>query len=170
MTFLKNIIKALYNRFVSVEERQADAMLQLPKDKIGELAITYFKIEVPRMKLFDKRYKDAYQAAESVVLFDNNTTSFSKMCRDFVRKSSSDDFYLISTLDNLVASVDGFPAQPGNEGSLLMTLITGDVELAKHEKSFIKRRSIIRNAIKTQVPGLNADQLNLAVELVLAMK
>lgn len=172
MKLFRNLAKSLYEAVVPEADRQATALTTITDEQRAQLAITFFGREAALLDRGGQTYKRAKQAAEDLIVSHHSASSIGQVHRKEFARIESDDYVQAVVLGNLLSkdtAVD-LSATPVSLTNQLFGKIEEDVKAARIEKSFIKRRSIIRNAIKREVPSLNSDDLTLAVELVIAIK
>ncbi|ABY63106.1 hypothetical protein ST201phi2-1p279 [Pseudomonas phage 201phi2-1] len=171
MSLIQSIAKTIYTTFVPENVRQEEATAILSDNNRASMALSYIGKEAATLDHSSQEYKRALGAAEALVLLHNRASSFTQMCRSMVRRTSTDSYYVTAVLGNLVYKTEslasGQTSTQGGEADKLLKAIAVEVAAAKEEKSFIKRRSIIRNAVKRELPTMTADDLSLAVELIL---
>lgn len=172
MKLFRNLAKSLYETFVPEAERQAAAVVTITDADRAQLAITFFGREAALLERGSQTYQRAKQAAEDLLVSHHGVSTIHQVHRKEFTRVTEDDFVQAMVIGNLVAkdTATDLSATPVSLTNQLLGKIGDDVEAARREKSFIKRRSIIRNAIKREVPSLNSDDLTLAVELVIAIK
>lgn len=171
MKLIQNIVTTLYNALVPDHERQAEAVATLTDNNRAALAISYFTKEAPI--LTDKEmYNKALSAANKLVLTHNNAATFKEMCFYHVRRTASSVYFKRAALNSIICSVTDSDCDldEGCQIGRLFDAIKTDLQLAKEEKSFLKRRSIIQKAVKHELPGLNSDNLRLVVELIIDLE
>jgi len=172
MSIIQSIAKSIYNTFVPENVRQEEATAILSNNNRVAMALGYFSKEAATLDHSSQEYKRALGAAEGLVLLHHRATSLNQMARSLVRRTSSDEYFLNVVLGNLVyaeTSKGGVPPTKGGEAQKLVDAIVKDIVAAKEEKSFVKRRSILRAAIKRELPELGVDELSLAVEVILTL-
>lgn len=172
MKLFRNLAKSLYETFVPEADRQADAVTAITDIDRARLAIMFFGREASLLDRSSQTYQRAHQAAEDFIVSHHSAVSISHVHRKEFTRTVEDDFVQAMVLGNLVAkSPDvSLSATPVSLANQLFGKIDADVQTARLEKSFVKQRSILRNAIKRELPTLNSTDLSLAVELVIAIK
>lgn len=172
MKLFRNLAKSLYEAVVPEAERQATALTTISDTQRAQLAITFFGREAALLERSDQTYQRAHRAAEDFIVSHHYEGSIRQVHRKEFTRTAEDDYVQAMVLGNLLSKDDAvdLAATPVSLSNQLFGKIEEDVKAARLEKSFIKRRSIIRNAIKREVPSLNSDDLTLAVELVIAIK
>lgn len=171
MKLIKDIARSLYTAVTPEAEQRSHALGTLTSEDQHQLAIAHFAKGVPLLIKSSSAYTRAVNVAQDLVVADRGASSFQQMCRRHVRRAASPGYFEIVALGQLIRSVTDLDEGEveGGEAGGLMGAIRPVVEAALAEKSFVKRRSLVRAAIKEQVPGLDADQLSFAVELVLTI-
>lgn len=157
MTILKKIAKVIYTTFVPEDERRAVAMTELTLSDRAVISNKHLNKDVVSLEHSDGIYLNAVKSAEELVLLHHKAGSLIKLCDQYLRQYSSVSYFKNATLSHLVSDEQ-------------RAKIVHDLAVAIDEKSFVKRRSIVRGALKREVPELDTDQLSLAVELVLSIK
>lgn len=172
MKLFRNLAKSLYEAVVPEAERQEAAIATISDAQRTQLAITFFGRDTVLLDRNGQTYQRAKQAAEDFIVSHHRASSISQVHRKEFTRAESDDYVQAVVLGNLLSkdTAADLSATPVSLTNQLFGKIEEDVKAARREKSFIKRRSIIRNAIKREVPSLNSDDLTLAVELVIAIK
>lgn len=171
MTFLKTIAVALYNFATSKAERQTDAIGTLTDESRSLLARTYFAKEAPLLNKITPDYKHALTVAEDFVIRHNRCTTFTQMCRTVARRSANSSYFQVAVLTDLIRPhldrAEG--SKEGDEATDLIIEIGSSIQEAAVERNPIKRRSILRKAIAAKIPSLDSNELNLAIELIIAI-
>lgn len=171
MNLFKDFARAIYAFATTEKERQADYLAELSAENRASIAVGYFSKDAALLERSSKEYTRALSAAEGLVLTHHRASSFNQLCRSYVRRNSGATYFQTVALGDLVRSVGDVNegTHTGGEASKLLEAIRAELEAAREEKSFVKRRSLIGNALKREVPALNSDQRNLAIELIIAI-
>lgn len=172
MKLFRNLAKSLYEAVVPEIDRQAEAAKIISDADRAKLAVTFFGREAALLERNSLIYKQARQAAEDLIVSHHGARSIGQVHRTEFTRIVEDDFLQAMVLGNLIAkdSAVELGATPVSLSNELFGKIAADYDTARLEKSFVKQRSIIRNAIKREVPTLDSGNLSLAVELVIAIR
>lgn len=175
MSLIKTAVKFLVKRFLTKEDLLPDLLAQQTLGENADLAISFFKKEAPLLSPGSRGYNAVVEAATALLLTHYRAGSFLQLCRSQVRKNSSPEYYAVAAMGKIISDhnvdTDAGPATAGvvsggEAGQLLASIATALAE-AKSEGNFIKRRSIVRKAIVSQLPGLSSDRAAQLTELAL---
>ncbi len=173
MKLIRDFAKYVYTTFVPEDERQAEAVNIITDEARVRLATAYFSREAVLLPHTSAEYQRALGAAEGLILSHHGASSFNQLCRSHVRRTSSGAYYYHVVLGLLLQEAthqqDEHVYKSSGAASRLLVRLADTMKTVAGEKSFVKRRSQIRNAIKAEVPTLDSDKLTLAVELVIAI-
>jgi hypothetical protein len=171
MSVIKTVVRALANRFLPKDELLTEALAARSKEDVAGEATLYIRRSAPLLDRTGQEYKKAVTAAEELLLSHHNASSLAQLCRSHVRKNSKPEYYFIAVIGQLIDqhnTANGIGSVvPGGEAGELIAKITGALTQAKEQTNFIKRRSIIREAVKAELPGITADRAAAITELLL---
>lgn len=169
MSIVKSFAKAVYNFAFSEAERVAEIKPLLSDADRCAIATGYLARDAKVLDRNSLEYRKLLQLSEDLVVLHSGKSSFNQMARSHVRANSGSNYYITAALGRILDQHFPFNEQTavGGESVSLTHLIGEEVKAAKEERNPIKRRSIIRKAIKAQVTTLEGTELDFAVEAVL---
>lgn len=170
MSTIKTFVKYLADRFLTKEDLLPGLLEQQDVAERATSATSFFKKSAALLDQNSKSYKACISAAEDLLITHHRASSFSHLCRRFVRLNSHANYYTVALIGQVIeahhAESGVTPDKTGGEAGMLLTTIADDLNTAKAIKNPISRNSVVRTAIKTALPGIRSDRLALLVELV----
>lgn len=110
---------------------------------------------------------------EAFVVKAHDANSFAQMCRSYVRDNSAPDYYLVAAIGTLIVAhqmeAGTLSKVPGGEAGKLSIAIKQTLNEAKDVKNYIKRRALVNNAVKAELPGIDAGRSAAITELLLQL-
>lgn len=168
MSVLKSLAKFFATRFLTQDEIQE--LAPQTDIQIANTANSYLRKTAQLLSTASREYQQVLSSAESFILNHHKASSLSQMCRSYVRRNSKPDYYIMAVigqqLEAHITSNGGYTT--GGEAGQLLQSVNDDVAKALAETNVIKRRSIVRDAVKREVVGISADRAAVITELLLA--
>lgn len=173
MSLIQSAVRSLANRFLPKDELLAEALAARSKEDVAGEARLYIRRSAPLLERTSKEYAQAVTAAEELLLSHYSASSFPQLCRSFVRKNAKPEYYLIAAIGQIIeaynAERDITSSVSGGEAGALLANIAIEIEQAKAEKNFIKKRSILRAGVTKWLEGIDSARAAALSEMILQL-
>lgn len=151
---LKAIAQKLYNIAFSVDEQQKNAIAQLNHGQRQEIAHHWFNNDAIRL------YTQTDIDVASVYICNlHAVVDLDQFAKRNVQAKADDKYFITNVIKRII----------NGDVKELLNVLNDSIEIAKNTKNFVKRRSIIREAVKVYYPNLTTDQSVLVAELILSL-
>lgn len=170
MSVIKTVVKYFATRYLTKDDLP-ELLARTQAERTAD-TVAFLKRDAALLSPTDANYKATVGAAEDLLIAHNRASSWFHLCRQVVRRSTPRSYYTMAVIGQQIEAYNidklgvGDTYQAGGEAGKLLDAIQTELDAAKGIRNPISRRSIIRNAIKTQLPDLSSDSLALLVELV----
>lgn len=171
MSIIKSIAKAVYSYAFTEAERKEEGKLLLSDADRFAIAQGYIARDGKLLDQGSLEFRKIRTLAEDFVTFAAKASSFTQMCRSQVRQNSGENYYLVAAVGRILEKHLPYSKAEvkGGETSSLLLSCSEAIEQAKAERNPIKRRALIRKAVKAQVKNLEGTELELIVDAVLLL-
>lgn len=169
---INSLVKRIAAHFLS----QADLKSLVNEDSAKvkhSSAVAYITTILSKSEKGSLEYKELNRMANDFVVKSHDANSFAQMCRSYVRDNSAPDYYLVAAIGNVIVAhqmeTGTLAKVPGGEAGKLNIAIKQTLNEAKDVKNYIKRRALVNNAVKAELPGIDAGRSATITELLLQL-